>query len=278
MRSYGRSWSIKNRWCPPLVRYFRMYSRVQKGWEPLIKTIPTTKLLYRFIPEIYSLDQDLEKFIRSCGRYFDMMQVRKKDRAFWVEKMIHEDLEEAYIQTADKVIGFEARLRLAFGRPKKFISDIEAALKFRQGEEDVDIFFRKVEELTDKILAHKLEKEALMSELLLHCSKNPKVREEVKLRKLSKVAEIKETIRVVTEIEKDKKISEDRTYKDVVAGIKYQRPPQQMINQNRSTDFRRERLENFQCWTCQRMGHVSRLCPERKKRICYGCGIAGHIR
>jgi len=38
-------------------------------------------------------------------------------------------------------------------------------------------------------------------------------------------------------------------------------------------------IQPFQtkCWTCQRVGHVKKDCPEEDQRKCYNCGASGHL-
>lgn len=168
---------------------------------------------------------------------------------------------------------------------------------FKRGTLEIDEFVKKAETLVSSIFDHKdFSKERVLAKLLINASENIRLQEEVVLRKLSSVDEIKETLILLDKVEEKKDfVFAVRQYgKDVKGEC---RKPVQTCNWNKDNSRRVDReiecwgcgkkghlrsqcsnRENRICWTCNKKGHLSRNCGVNEQVKCFGCGEPGHIR
>ena len=256
----------------------------------------------RLIPDMFQIGEDLEKFISRCRRYFEAAEINQKKWQTCIYSMIHEDLLEAYENTAGKADNFEDRLRLAFEKPRAAATDWEKLLSYRKGADNAQTFFKKVDRLVKNALSHRLEEEELKAQMLIHCIDDEDVVREIKLRKLKSVKEISEFVALVDEINHEKKsrINAVRSYRDVVQNSRAPEVTKKWVNQTQSRKQlpREESTESkcytchqpghfsrncqqrrpVQCWNCKETGHISRNCPNRQPLVCFLCGKKGHKR
>ena len=131
--------------------------------------------------------------------------------------------------------------------------------------------------MTDRILSHKLERNAITTYLLIHCVDDKDTKKEIKMREQNTVEEIQKTIKRMENINADiEKINVVRSYKEAVTnnGRRFDRTT---VNRNVKPE-QRYPSRTIECWTCREEGHLSRNCVKRRPIICHGCGKEGHIR
>lgn len=243
-------------------------------------TTPTLNLLLeRMIPPVFNKGDDIEDFIAGCRRLFDALKLSEKDREIYAGSLIHHGLEKEYASTNGKTKGFEARLRLAFSKPRTLLQEWEEALRYKKGEDSAEVFINKIEKFVDRIFECKMDKEELTKQLFLHCTDTKEMKKEMLRQKEKNIEEMKETIRIVDHIEAEtEKVNTIRSYRDVARG-RGDREKQTPKRDSRYVPQRREgSASQVECWTCHKTGHISRHCPNNKEIICYGCGGEGHIR
>lgn len=256
-------------------------------------------LAERIIPKEFYRGDDLNKFIKQCERYFLVRgTTNEKVKENTMFCLLDVDLHKEYEETEGKVSGFAARLRLAFEEPRDVLHDMRQLLNYRKGNEKSGRFIERVESLVKKLLSHELTEEKLTALFLVHAAGSKEIEEEVVMKKLDKVEDIKEVIKLREKLEeKTMEINTMRSYANVtrnngqpIKGTMYseRRPTPsngptrspRCYNCNRTgheaTNCRTRRP--IECWTCKKEGHISRNCPERMPQTCYACGKAGHIR
>ena len=151
---------------------------------------------------------------------------------------------------------------------------------------------KRVEDLVDRSLANgELTKDELMVKMLLVCADSKKAEEEIIMRKVEKVEDIRETISLIDKIEVREPINAVKSYAGAVRR-------DNIVDRRRNYEKTTERSEpvcwicqksghtkrecpknnHVECWTCHRKGHLSRNCPDKKPLKCFGCGKVGHVR
>lgn len=237
-------------------------------------------LLERMIPPSFNKGDDLEEFITACKKIFDVLKLSERDREIYAATLIHYGLEKEYSATNGKVKGFDARLRLAFSKPRTLLQEWEEALRYRKGEDSAEVFISKIENFVGKILEYKIDKEELTKQFLIHCTDTREMKKEILRQKAKNTEEIKETIRIVDRIEAEtEKVNVIRSYRDAVRGKGFDRNKQTMGRERRFVAFKQEEsVQQMECWSCHKNGHLSRNCPNRREIKCYACGVEGHIR
>jgi len=81
--------------------------------------------------------------------------------------------------------------------------------------------------------------------------------------------------------EETERIDTIRSYSQVVAVSRDQRrvPHKPGFSDNRKGQENRDRTTiERRCWNCDRNGHISRNCPQRRIQRCYECGSTGHLK
>jgi len=225
-------------------------------------------------PGIFRQGDDIEQFIKACTKYFECIGVRKKEKSLLVVGLIDRDLREAY-ECQDELLEFDERLRKAFHKKTTLIQDLEEALKYKRTDEHIYVYKKKIQGLVEKILTHQLDKEELTKELIINSCRDQKIQMKIKCGKLSKTEEIFEAIKVNDEFRDDLKEADNinvvRSYSNAVKrGLTTNRQTRVYLNP-------REVKRDVTCWSCQKVGHISRRYPERKK-TCYACGSEHHLR
>ena len=188
--------------------------------------------------------------------------------------LIDRELREAY-ECQDEFLDFEDRLRKAFHKKSTLIQDLEEALKYKRTDEHVYVYKKKILTLVDKIFAHKLDKEEMTKELIFNSCRDKRMQIKIKGGKLGNSEEIFETIKANDELKEELKETDNintvESYSNAVKrGMTKERFSR--VNGTQSED-----KKEITCWSCQKIGHISRNCPE-KKRMCYACGSENHIR
>ena len=209
--------------------------------------------------------------------------------------LIDVDLHEEYERTEGKAVGFEDRLRLAFGKPNDLLEDWKEILEYKKGNDNATTFIQKVKSMVKKVMSHEVTEEKLTALILVHASENKEIQKEVLMKKLEDVKEIEETIILMEKVEeKTTQVNTVRTYANVSkSNIQHGRRPLQTNGERRNTERRLEcrncngyghesrncrNNKTVECWTCHRKGHISRNCPDKKPLTCFACGKIGHIR
>ena len=70
------------------------------------------------------------------------------------------------------------------------MEDLKKAINYKRNGEHLAIYKKKIEEMADKILSHKWEKEELMKELIMNSCKDSKIKKKIKSKKIEKTEEI----------------------------------------------------------------------------------------
>ena len=247
-------------------------------------TTPTLNiLLERLVPDTFKRGDDLEEFISACQRLFDALKLGVKDREIYVGTLIHNNNIKEYEATGGKVKGFEARLQLAFSKPKTVINEWEESLRYRKGGDSADVFIQKIEKMVEKIMEQKLEKEELTKIFLLHCADTKELKREILLKKNDDTESIKAAIRLADKVEEETEmVNTVQSYRDAAGNTRNQtrkvmtssnRPYYKQGIRESGSNNRRD----MECWTCHTKGHLSRDCP-RRRPTCYACETHGHIR
>ena len=229
-------------------------------------------------PGIFKSGDDVEKFILKTTKYFDIAGTKKGQRSLFVVAFIDKELREIY-ENEDESLGFEERFRKAFFRPSTMIKDMEEALNYRRNGEHINIYKKKIEGLVEKLMAHKWNKEDLTKEIIMNSCNDRKIKHKIKSGKIEKVEDVFKAIKEWEDIQdevKPEEINVVRNYRDAVRRI----PEQRNFNTNRNEGMQQNRnneRREITCWTCNKIGHVSRNCQERKRK-CYACGSEQHLR
>lgn len=225
-------------------------------------------------PGIFRQGDDIEQFIKGCTKYFECIGVKKKEKSLLVVGLIDRDLREAY-ECQDESMEYEERLRKAFHKKTTLIQDLEEALKYKRTDEHIYVYKKKIQGLVDKILAHQLDREEITKELIINSCRDQRMQMKIKGGKLTKSEEIFEAIKVSDDLKGDVKETDS---------INVVRSYSNAVKRSVATDRRtgtyhnpREVTRDVTCWSCQKVGHISRRCPERK-RSCYACGSEHHLR
>lgn len=258
-------------------------------------------------PGIFRRNDDLEKFLSKCNRYLDLVGIQKSIRGLVIIGLLDKDIREKYEITEDDGTGYENRMRRAFSKPKSMIRDLKEALNYRRGDEDLDIYVKRVDDLVDKLMTHKWEKEDIRKELLVHCCNDQEICRNVGMKDAGNSTEI---IAEMRKFEKVRVTSEDinvvRNYKDAVTknlemgqrkfdksnnfksyesrGVENHRKFDKEIRQFNPivrSQFNsvnsNQYIRNITCWNCNAVGHISRNCPVRNEKRCYACGMTDHL-
>ena len=104
---------------------------------------------------IFRRNDDLEKFLIKCNRYLDIVGIQKSIRGLVIIGLLDKDIREKYEITEDDGNGYENQMRRAFSKPKLMIRDLKEALNYRRGDEDLDIYVKRVDDLVDKLMTYK---------------------------------------------------------------------------------------------------------------------------
>lgn len=225
-------------------------------------------------PGIFRQGDDIEQFIKGCTKYFECIGVKKKEKGLLVVGLIDRELREAY-ECQDETLEYEDRLRKAFHKKSTLFQDLEEALKYKRTDEHVYVYKKKLHGLVDKIFSHKLEKEEIMKELIINSCRDQRIQMKIKGDKLGNSEEIFEAIKTNDELKDDLKESDNINMVDTYSSaVKRGSAKERYTNMNQT---QRGVKREITCWSCQKTGHVSRRCPEKKK-TCYACGSEHHIR
>lgn len=258
-------------------------------------------------PGIFRRNDDVEKFLIKCNRYLDLVGIQKSIRGLVIIGLLDKDIREKYEITEDDGTGYENRMRRAFSRPKSMVRDLKEALNYRRGDEDLDIYVKRVDDLVDKLMSHKWEKEDIRKELLVHCCNDQEIGRNVGMKEAGNSTEI---IAEMRKFEKFRVTSEEinviRNYKDAVTKNLGIRQPKFDTSDNLQ-NYQFRRMENYRkningmrqfdsvdrnqfnsgsnnqytrnitCWNCNTVGHISRNCPARNGKRCYTCGMKDHL-
>ena len=231
------------------------------------------------IPERLRRNDDIETFIKDCQRFFELAQIPKKRQEIFIQMLMEKEMIAEYEAIDSSITGFEARLRKAFKKEKTLFEDLSEALEFRLGSETAETYFEKIENLTDRLLSHKWDKETLQAYLLVHCANDRDIKREVKMREDKTTEEIKKTIKkMVTLNRESEQINTIKSYKDATKRIKEPVPRYEPMSRRDNVDRYSRNYQEKSCWTCGKSGHINRDCKDRKPIRCYACGLEGHVR
>jgi len=229
-------------------------------------------------PGTYRRGNDIEKFIIKCTKYFDISGIKIGLRSVLVVAFVDKELREIYENEDDK-LEFEERIRKAFYRPTSMLKDMEDALNYRRSGDHINMYKKKIEEMVDKLMSHKWNKEELTKELIMNSCEDKKIKLKIKSKKIDKIEEIFQTIKDWEDIKEEVKIEDVnvvRSYRDAVRRI----PEQRRVNnyyRERTDQTRSNERREITCWTCNKIGHISRNCQAQRKK-CYACGSEQHLR
>jgi len=242
-------------------------------------TTPRDMLVEALHPGIFEKGDDVEAFIIKAARFFDASGTNKTMRGLLVLGLISKELRDKYEATeksGDK--GFENRMRQAFAKPQSFIQTMTEALNYKRRGEDADAYERKIDLMIEKLFQYKWDKEALKKELLTHCCDDRELRREVKMRECESSKQITEVIRKFELVrEETEQLDAIRSYRDAVT-VRENRRTYQPKYRNEDSKARESKFTDVICWTCNRKGHMSRICSQRRIKKCYECGSEEHLR
>lgn len=280
----------------------------------MVAAVNTDSITDRLMPEVFRKQDDIEKFIRKCEMYFEVKGIsNKREQERLVTCLIDEELLVKYVETFGKIEGFQERLRRAFSKERDVIRDMKEMLEYRRRDEDIDNYIKKVEDLVDKLFSNKeFTKEKLTAKLLVQCVGNKRVEEEVILRKIQKVEEIKETLKLLDKVRNNEDTDNVMSFAAAVKGgankvseMRHTGRRDFELRQRMTSKFGNEQLDrhrngkmaltcwncnkvghmrwecpfnsSIRCWTCERVGHISSRCPKKQPIQCFRCGQRGHI-
>jgi hypothetical protein len=186
-------------------------------------TTPRDMLIEALHPGIYTKDDDVEKFISKCTRYFDASGIQKSMRSLLVLGLLEKNLRDRYESTESMGIkGFEDRMRKAFPKSQSVMRHMEEAVNYRRNGEDAYTFEKKIDSLVDNLMQHQWDRETLKKELLVHCCNDLEIRRDIKMRDLENSEEIMRTIKKFESVREDSElIGTIRSYKAaLVSGTK----------------------------------------------------------
>lgn len=243
------------------------------AFSPNMATTPNPDpLAEKIIPNEFSRNMDLQRFIKQCERYFLVKGTSEKAQENAMFCLLDVDLHKEYEATEGKASGFKARLMMAFEEPKDVIQDMKSLLNYRKRGDKAGIFIEKVERLVENLLAHELTKEKLTALFLIHASDSKEVEEEAIMKNVENVDDIKEMIKRREKAEEKfrarHEINAVRSYAETTKDH-----PRRKTSQRKDSDFQRK----IRCFNCNRVGHMARECRERKRIVCYSCQKEGHI-
>lgn len=242
---------------------------------------------------------DLEIFILELKRFFEFTQQPQETQEIFTKAFLSVELIQKYEEVQSDYSGYEERLRKAFEPRKNLAMDLDAALRYRKGNDSCTEFFNKVEKLVDNVLRHKLTKPALMLFLMQNAMEDMETKKELKLREVKSVDKAKEVISRMEEIQKElsseqslASLHENKSYAETVKSPR----KTQLYQQNKTPIFSNSRTNeavNFnmpnksdwkngtrrfklqRCWACGEQGHIRAECPNVK---CSQCSKNGHFK
>lgn len=242
----------------------------------MVAAVNTDAITERLLPKNFGREDDLEVFIRQCELYFLTRGINNvKEQEKLVICLLDTELIGRYMKTADKVVGFQARLKMAFQKEKNILEAITGLAMFKRGHLEMEEFIKKAESLVNNIFDHKdFSRETVLAKLLINASDNVRLREEVVLRKLSTVEEIKETLTLLEKIEeKNEFVNVVRQY-----GTRSKEAWSRTVQSSNGTrDSRQRSTREIECWSCKQKGHTRSQCTKGENRVCWICNKVGHI-
>ena len=130
----------------------------------------------------------------------------------------------------------------------------------------MDAYERKTDFIVDKLFQCKWNKDVIKKELLTHCCDDGELRREVKMEKYESSKQITDVIRKFEFVrEETEQLEVIHSYKDAVEG------PTSRENstdtETRTQKSERVNIMNVLWWICNRKGYMSRICPQRKKKM-----------
>ena len=132
------------------------------------------------IPEAFNGQQDINKFITDCNRFFEISKIEGDVQNVFVKGLLAKDLISIYEAVDPKITKFDERLKAAFEKPSSLIQDFMNLYNYEKGSDPAALFFQKIDTMVDKLLSHKWNKEELTSYFMVHCVKNVETKKELK--------------------------------------------------------------------------------------------------
>lgn len=247
-------------------------------------------LIDRMAPGNLRRGDCIETFVRQCERFFQTAGIKENVQGIMVKAFISNEMLEEYEKT-DEQLKFQDRLREAFVEKTSVIDNWKEIINYRKGTESVDKFVQKIDKFVDKIWEFDGTKEDMRKLIILHCCDSREVQREVELRKTKSTEEVVEIMKSIEKLDKTTgSLNVVRSYRDMAAqGTQFRKPmePTSYAQRPRSS-FQRETRnvqrevprgpETRKCWSCNKEGHLARVCPQRQAPRCFCCGKEGHVR
>jgi len=231
-------------------------------------------------PQMFHLGDDIEKFILQCERFFELNGIPKTLRGLAVVALIDPKSRNRYESIDQKTHkNYEDRLRKAFSKQKSFVKDMEDLLNYRRGTEMAEEFESKIDELVDKIMNYKWEREELKKIILINACNESEVKKTITMQNLQTSEEIIEVIKKLDLLkESTEPINAVRNYKQAVMSRPAQRSNLSVREGNWPQRRLQDNLPKLTCWNCNEPDHRSMNFPRRNNRQCYACGEIRYIR
>ena len=240
------------------------------------------------VPSIFNGTNDLEGFIEDCTRYFKICGLEEDSQSMMVKCLISRDILPIYEAIPERNQSFAEKLREAFEKPSSLIGDLIKILNYEKDSDPAIIFFKKIEDMVDKIMIHKWNREELVSYFLIHCNKEESVKREIRLRDIKGVEKIKDVIKKFDSINIEVSSLNAMNGKETFANVLKKRNAFEELQQHKFKGYpennnnrRKDETAHFRapiiCWTCNEHGHISRECRKQRIPTCYNCKEVGHI-
>lgn len=142
-------------------------------------TTLSTKDLLQILPQprIFTINDDVEEFLKNMEQYFTMIQLDNNQRNIVIRAYLDEESRLKFDQTTEE--DYEKRMRNAFLKSPDLADDLIKLLNYKRGNDSVDTYISKIEKNVENVMRHKLTSTKLIAFFLKHCLDNETQKEEI---------------------------------------------------------------------------------------------------